>query len=185
VVNIMARLIELPLLRRFANDRSAVSALEFAMILPIMVTLYLGGVEIGQALTINRKVTHITSTLADLVTQSKAVTTTDIENIFDAAAAIVAPYNTGLLSMKITGIQVDENGETAKVVWGDARNDTAAAPNADITIPASVRQADAFVIEAEVHYDYTPAIGYVLTGTLDLSDKFYLQPRLSDAVIRK
>jgi hypothetical protein len=87
--------------------------------------------------------------------------------------------------MKITGIQVDSEGATAKVVWGDARNDTAESVDADITIPAAVRDADAFVVEAEVHYDYTPPIGYVITGTFDMGDKFYLRPRLSDTVIRQ
>jgi len=37
---------------------------------------------------------------------------------------------------------------------------------------------------SEVHYPYTPTLGYVLTGTYDLTDKFYLRPRLSDKICR-
>jgi hypothetical protein len=35
-----------------------------------------------------------------------------------------------------------------------------------------------------VSYNYLPTIGYVITGTLNLSDKIYMRPRLSDAVTR-
>ena len=31
-------------------------------------------------------------------------------------------------------------------------------------------------------YSYTPTIGYVVTGTLTLSDQIYMRPRLSDTV---
>ena len=60
--------------RRLAGDQRAVSAVEFALILPIMLLLLFGGVELGDALTIDRKVTHVTSTISDLVAQSKTIT---------------------------------------------------------------------------------------------------------------
>ena len=76
--------------------------------LPMMLTLYLGGVELSDALTINRKVTHVTSSLGDLVTQSKSITNTDMSDIFDAAASIITPYNAGALKMVVSGISIDE-----------------------------------------------------------------------------
>ena len=33
-------------------------------------------------------------------------------------------------------------------------------------------------------YTYKPTIGYVVTGTLNLSDQIYMRPRLSDNVGR-
>jgi hypothetical protein len=35
-----------------------------------------------------------------------------------------------------------------------------------------------------VSYSYKPAIGYVITGTLNLSDQIWMRPRLSDTVTR-
>jgi hypothetical protein len=35
---------------------------------------------------------------------------------------------------------------------------------------------------SEVSYSYKPAIGYVITGTLNLSDQIYMRPRLSDTI---
>lgn len=169
--------------RRFAGDQRGVAAVEFALILPVMLALYFGAVELGDALTINRKVTHVTSTLSDLVTQSKVLSDTDMDNILDAAGAVMTPYSANDLKMKITGIAIDANGK-ATVAWSDARNDTALAKGAVVTVPAAVKTPNTFLINAEVHYSYKPMIGYVMTGDFDLNDTFYLRPRLSDKVCR-
>jgi len=170
-------------LRRFTRENSGVSALEFALLLPLMVTLYLGGVEIGDALTINRKVTHVSSSLADLVTQSRFITNSDMQNILDATAAIMTPYDDDLLSIVVSGVSIDGEG-VARVAWSDARNDTPLPENATITLPMQVTQPNSFIVTAEVHYPYTPTIGYVMTGTFDMWDQFFLRPRLSDTVNR-
>jgi Flp pilus assembly protein TadG len=170
---------------RLASDRRGVSAVEFALILPLMMTLYLGGNELSHALTIARKVTHVTSSLGDLITQSKTITDADMANILNAATAVMTPYPTGLLlKIKVSGIDIDATGK-ATVAWSDAQNDTALTVGAVVTnLPAAVKTPSTFIVTAEVHYAYTPAIGYVLTGTFDLKDQFYLRPRLSDCISR-
>jgi len=35
---------------------------------------------------------------------------------------------------------------------------------------------------AEVYYTYKPAVGYVITGDVDLSDRLFFVPRLVDAI---
>jgi len=169
--------------RRLRKNVAGVAAVEFALLLPLMLTLYFGSVEFGDALTIDRKVTHVTSSLADLVTQAKTISDTDMQNILDATASIIVPYDVGLLRIKVSGVSIDQNGK-ATVVWSDARNDTALAVNSVITLPAAVNQPNTFIVTAEVHYDYTPTIGYLLTGTFDLHDHFYLRPRLTNDVKR-
>jgi Flp pilus assembly protein TadG len=169
--------------RALRGNVAGVAAVEFALLLPLMLTLYFGSVEFGDALTIDRKVTHVTSSLADLVTQAKTISDTDMENILNATASIIIPYNDDQLRIKVSGVSIDQNG-TAKVVWSDARNDTALAVNSIITLPAAVNTANTFIVTAEVHYDYTPTIGYLLTGTFDLHDQFYLRPRLTNDVKR-
>ena len=55
------------------------------MLLPLMVTLYLGGVEVSQAIAVDRKVTLVARTLADLVAQATSITNADMTNILNAA----------------------------------------------------------------------------------------------------
>jgi Flp pilus assembly protein TadG len=63
---------------RFSDDRSGLSAVEFAMLLPLMLTLYLGSVEISQGIAINRKVTLTARSLADLASQPTNITNADM-----------------------------------------------------------------------------------------------------------
>jgi Flp pilus assembly protein TadG len=173
--------------RFFLRDNRGVSAVEFAIVLPVMIVMYLGCNEVGNGLTVARKVTHITSTLSDLVTQSKSISSTDMTNILNAASSILTPYpssvgTTKLLKIKVSQFKIDANSKVT-VDWSSALNDTALTKGATITnLPAGVKVASTYLISAEVHYAYTPTIGYVMTGTFDLHDQFYLRPRLSDSV---
>jgi Flp pilus assembly protein TadG len=76
---------------RFAKDERGVSALEFAMVLPLMVTLYLGGVAVSQGISIDRKVTLASRTVADLTSQVSNVTPADVTELLKAAGAILPP----------------------------------------------------------------------------------------------
>jgi len=164
-------------LRRFARDKRGISAVEFAMLLPLMVTLYLGGVEVSQAVAIDRKVTLIARSLADLVAQATTVTNSDMSNILNATAAIVVPYQDSKLKIVVSSVVIDAQG-VAKVAWSDTKNGTARAVGQTVTLPAALNTASTSLIWAESQYAYTPTIGYVITGTKDLTDQIYMRPRL-------
>jgi Flp pilus assembly protein TadG len=165
----------------FKNDRSGIAAVEFALLLPIMVGLYIGGIEITDAYSIKRKVTGVSSTLADLVAQSKKLSKSEMENVLDAAQAVLGPYPVDELKVKVSGVWIDDKS-VAKVVWGAARNDTADTQGSTVTLPSGVSYPETFLVVAEASYQYTPVIGYVLTGTIDLDEFYYSRPRLSDTV---
>jgi Flp pilus assembly protein TadG len=168
----------------FARATSGLAALEFALILPIMVLLYLGGFEVTEAFMINRKVTHATSALGDLVAQSEtSISDTEMSNILDAVSAIMNPYPMDDGWIIVSGVHVDDNG-VAEVEWSDARNTSAYAEGTTISLPLSVTQNDTFIVFAEVHYEYTPTFGHTLTGVIDLHDEFYLRPRLQNEIAR-
>ena len=169
--------------RRFTKDNSGLSALEFALILPIMVVLYLGGFEVSEAFMINRKVTHATSVLGDLVAQAETINDSEMSNILDAVTAVMNPYPSEAMWMIVSGVQIDDEG-IATVVWSDARNISAHSPGAVIALPDAVKQPNTFLVVAEVSYAYTPTFGHSITGVVDLQDLFYLRPRLQNDVDR-
>jgi Flp pilus assembly protein TadG len=168
---------------RFATDRSGVSAVEFAMLLPLMITLYLGTVEISQGVAIDRKVTLTSRTIADLTSQVSTIATSDMTNVFDAASSVIAPYNTdmSLLTMTVSLVTIDASS-AATVTWSCTRNGTKHAVNSSVTLPSALNIANTTLVWSEASYTYRPAIGYVVTGTLNLSDQIYMRPRLSDTI---
>ena len=78
---------------RFARDQRGVSAVEFAMLLPLMLTLYLGAVEVSQGIGIDRKVTLTARTVADLASQVSSINNADMTNMLNASAAVIAPFH--------------------------------------------------------------------------------------------
>lgn len=170
-------------LRRLLRDERGVSAVEFAMLLPLMITLYLGGVEVSQAIAVDRKVTLVARSLGDLVAQSTTVTNSDMNNILSAAASVVQPFPDATLKVVVSSVTIDAQG-VAKITWSDTKNGTAKTPGATVTLPAALNVANTSLIWAESQYAYTPTIGYVITGTMTLKDQIYMRPRLSDSVTR-
>jgi len=169
--------------RRIGRDERGVSAVEFAMLLPLMLTLYFGAVEVSQAVAVDRKVTLSARSVADLVAQAQSVTNSDVSDILDAASSVTAPYPNVNLTVTISQIKIDAQGN-ATVSWSDARNTTAKTPGAAVTIPSALKIANTYLILGEVQYAYKPTIGYVITGTLNLKDQIYMRPRQGTSVTR-
>lgn len=170
-------------IRRLLRDKRGISAVEFAMLLPLMVTLYLGGVEVSQAVAIDRKVTLLSRSLADLVAQATTVTNSDMTNILAATTAVIFPYPDSKLKMTVSSVTIDATG-VAKIAWSDTKNGTPRAVGTTVTLPTALNTPSSSLIWAEAEYAYTPAIGYVITGTMNLKDQIYMRPRLSDTVAR-
>ena len=170
-------------LRRLLRDERGVSAVEFAMLLPLMITLYLGGVEVSQGIAVDRKVTLVARSLGDLVAQSTTVTNSDMTNILSASTAVVQPFPDATLKVTVSSVAIDAQS-VAKVVWSDTKNGTARAIGTTVTLPTALNVASTSLIWAEAQYAYTPTIGYVITGTMTLKDQIYMRPRLSDSVTR-
>lgn len=160
--------------RRFARDQRGVSAVEFALVAPVMIGLYFGCVEVSDAVSVDRKVSLTAAALANLSSQTTTIATSDMNNIFDASGAIVAPYDVGKMKMTVTCISIDAN-KKATVKWSVTRNGTVNSGTA--TLPTALQVANSQIILAEASYAYQPVIGYTITGTLNLADKMYMTPR--------
>jgi Flp pilus assembly protein TadG len=168
---------------RLARDERGVSAVEFAMLLPLMLTLYLGSVEISQGIAADRKVTLTARTVADLVSQTTSINNAEMLNSLNASSAVMAPYPVGNLKVTVTSVKIDAEGK-ATVDWSDSLNGTPRAKGSSVTVPTALNVPNSWLIWSEVQYSYTPTIGYVISGTLTLKDQIYMRPRLSDTVNR-
>ncbi len=168
---------------RLIADCRGLSAVEFALLFPVMLTLLLGSVEASQGIATDRKVELTAHTLADLATQYTAITNADMTNILNAGAAIIAPYAAANLKETVSEIAIDSQGN-ATVVWSDTLNGTALTVGQTIAVPSSLATPNSYLIFAQVQYGYNPAYGYVLTGSLTLSDQSFMQPRESASIAR-
>jgi len=177
----------------FRRDKRGVAAVEFAFIVPLMLTLLFGMIDVASGVAIDRKVTLTARTLSDLVSQGTKVTATDISNFFKMGSAIMTPYavTPATMTQKVSAISIDAS-KKAKVVWsysgsvsGSAATVTAGyAPGTVVTtIPPNLLIANTQLIWSEVTYTFTPITGYIMKANMPLSEDTYTRPRQSDTVV--
>jgi Flp pilus assembly protein TadG len=171
-------------LRRLRKDRRGVSAVEFALIAPVMILFYFGMAELTQAMMAQRRNSHIASAIGDLVTQSSSVSSAEIADIFTIGSAIMKPFPGGnAIKIRVTSITVDNTG-TAKVDWSDAQVLTPASVGAVIALPDGLVANGETVIKAESEYAYVSPSNFVMPSGTTFTETFYLRPRKSDAIAR-
>ncbi len=100
------------------------------MLLPLMLSLYLGAVEVSQGIGADRKVTLTARTVADLVSQVTSVNNNDMTNSLNAATTVMAPFPTGNLKVVVSSVTIDAQGK-ATIAWSDTLNGTGALQGLD------------------------------------------------------
>jgi Flp pilus assembly protein TadG len=161
---------------RLAADSRGVAAVEFAMIIPVMLVLFYGTDEFASGVAVDRKVTLMARTLADLTSQSSTVTDTQLTNFFNASKGIMTPY------ASITELYIDPTTKAARVQWSKGTSPRTAGTT--VAIPAALQVGGTYLIYSEVNYNYVPTIGYIMAKTgVTLSDFTFTRPRQSTCVM--
>ena len=161
-----------------SRDRDGLAAVEFALIVPILVGLYIGAVEFANALTVDRRITSVASTIADLAAQAEEVDGNEVKNMFNAARAIMNPYDSDSVSIVLTSVVADEDNKTT-VAWSCSVDGKGTySKGSAYALPTNLTQPFTSVIVAEVEYTYSPPIVRYLGKNVNLSETFYLRPPL-------
>jgi len=177
------------------RDQSGIAATEFAVIVPIMLVMFFGTVEISSGVAANRKVTQVARTVSDLTSQSAAAADDNyLQNVFTASIAVMSPYSATPTKATVSEIYIDSN-QVAKIQWSKAATISSGATQATlgtsghnagdtVTVPTELLVKQTYLILSEVSYLYTPTIGYVMgKAGVTLSDVAYTRPRQVPCVI--
>lgn len=181
-------------LRRFGRDKKGLAAVEFALILPVMITLFFGIVELSMALAARADVTNMASIAADLVAQESSMTSQDMANVFAASSAILYPYSTAPATITVYSI-VDNGAAAGKVDWSCTKTGNGTATTGPTSPPAGTTGGDMIaatnldkngnpqyggpgsVILATISYNYASPTTKIITGNIAMSNIFYSKPR--------
>ena len=177
---------------RFVNDRRGIAAIEFAMIVPIMLVLFFGTVEFSSGVAVDRKVSLAARALSDLTSQSPSVASIDMANFFAASCGIMYPYagspctaSNNPTKAVISELYVDPSTLQARVQWSNAYQGgvVRAVDSIVTTVPSGLLIGGTYLIFSEVSFLYTPAVGYVMAKAgVNLSDVAYTRPRVNNCV---
>jgi Flp pilus assembly protein TadG len=182
--------------RDLIADRSGIAAIEFAMIVPIMLLMFFGTLEFSSGVAVDRKVTLMARTLSDLTSQATSVADTDLTNFFSAGISISTPYDATPTKARISEIYVDSH-QVATIQWSKAATIASGSTQATLTtstrfpgdvvtglVPPALLVKQTSLIFSEVGYLYKPTVGYKMAPSgVNLSDVAYSRPRQSACVI--
>jgi Flp pilus assembly protein TadG len=182
-------------LTKFVADRRGIAATEFAVIAPIMLVLLFATIQFCSALAMDRKVSLVARTIANLTSQGAVASTSDLANFFGAANYVMRPYvqpSYPAPNMTISELYIDPSSGNARVQWsvGSAPHTAGFVVS---TIPPSMIARDPttnaiipnqYIIYSEVNTSYTPWLGNygMMSATVTLSDVAYALPRQSTCV---
>lgn len=170
-------------IERFSDDQRGIAIVEFALILPLIVLLYLGSVEVSQAIAIKRLVVHCASTVANLVTQYPSISASQtMPDILTASSAVLTPYPVSNAVVRVSYITIDGGGR-ATVTWSRALNGSALPAGQVITPPAALDRPNTSLVLGETTYSFNPVYDYIRFGTFNLSSSVYMFPRSPSGII--
>lgn len=172
---IRARLTTLP------GDRSGMSAVEFALMMPVILLLFMVGFAFSDAIACNRKVTTTAKSIADLTSRYSSVASSDLSTILAASTQVLAPYKASLATIRVSEVKVT-GASTSTVQWSQASNGSALATNAAVAVPSGMAAVGSYLVMGEVSYSYTPLFTYGVAQPMTLYDRVFMSPRMSDQV---
>ncbi|MEF0864950.1 MULTISPECIES: TadE/TadG family type IV pilus assembly protein [Rhizobium] len=178
-------------IRYLACDRSGASGVEFALLLPLLVVLLFGSIDLGHALTVSRKIDEIASTTGDMISQQGTWTKADVAKLLTGASFILQPYTTTGLTITVSVNDISSSG-AATVNWSAALNTTAltSGTTSTITIPSQIQETGVQVVLTRVQYTLTTPVSAFfasVTGSngYTFDRHFFNRPRVGDTITYK
>ena len=190
-----------PALRKsatFLADRRGVAAIEFALIAPLLLSMYFVTMEVAQGIEANKKVGRAGSMVADLVTQQQSITKAELDAIMKIGESILQPYHRSPPKIVITGIKItDETTPKVLVDWSrqlvNGAYSAEATKGSPTTVPNALKVKGTYLVRVESYLAYKPVITWAaadkpalgLTAAFDgisMRETYHLRPRMSQEV---
>jgi Flp pilus assembly protein TadG len=175
---------------RLPRADKGVAAVEFALILPVMLVVYVGTLEASTLITMDRKVQSVAGAVGDLVARAdEQLTTSQLQDYFRAASGIMTPYSPTEVLQVVTAVAVAADG-TTQVVWtrqyvnGTYSATTPHTVGDEYPLPTEMIaiSLDSMVIAAEASYSYTPLLGIVINQPINLYRSSFFMPRFGEDI---
>ena len=167
-------------LHSFRKGERGVISVEFALVLPILIILFIGLVEFTEAFTINRKLSNVASTVSDLVSQEASVTSGSLGDVTTVANEIIKPYSAAPMSLVIVNVEADNDGAKT-VAWSyPSGSYTDGQPYAGLP-ETELIDPNTSLIVVEAVYNFTPTVSRFL-GTFQISENAYFRPRMGQTM---
>jgi Flp pilus assembly protein TadG len=167
----------------FRKDEKAAAATEFALIMPFMLVLWVGLVDVSNILSANRKVVSAAKSAADLVARETSVTDEKLNDVVSAVKMIFAPLPTSKLSINISSVVFDPSTGAPELDWETSETTIVMEGDSILTDVEGLGQAGDSVIVVSVTYEHDYLFPQFWTGlSVSFFERAYAKPRRSSKI---
>lgn len=175
-------------LSKFIRNNHGVAAVEFALLMPILLLLFLSGFELTRYVLLNQKLSKTAASMSDLISRLPSVTEFEVQNSFNAVQHLMSPYHEPEGTKVIITSVINDAG-TVRVNWQRCGGGSFAVTSAIgaegelATLPAGFTLEDKEdTIIAEIFYNFVPILAPETVGPGVLSITRFTRPRLGALV---
>lgn len=145
-------------LKSYVKAEGGIAAIEFAFIMPFMLLLFFGLVDITDGVSTNRRITSVANSIGDMVAQSrKKVVKTEVDDVFKIADLIMKPKSDANVRVRVYGYK--KNGTSATLKWVlDNGKGSACSRSPDLTSIFTLMSTGNDVIVSQACTVYTPIV---------------------------
>lgn len=157
-------------------DRKGLMAVEFAIIVPLLLTMLIGCFELTYALQAEARLRTMAHGIANIVAKQSDLDAAAMADICTGGRLMMQPFAPAAMSIAVTS--VTWNGGAANVDWQDTSCGTAAQLITNPTAAAADLLAEngdsAILVQAT--YSFQSPTQFFLPATLTLSEQAYARP---------
>ena len=172
-------------LRAVRDDVRGIMAVEFALIMPVMMTIFFGSIEVTDYVLAKRRVGMATSMLGDLVTNrgDDYIHRDELAAIFRISERVLEPYGIGDVTVNVTAVTWDEAKKKPVVAWSKQRKPNGQVKNNNA---AGYKVGDVFTPLADKDYQVGEEALVAAGQHLIVSEmKYPFESSLSNVVFKK
>lgn len=166
------------MVQAWARDTRAVVAIEFSILMPVMIVILFGSFEATRLVRASFRVTGAAQTIADLVAQQDSVSTSEMANFCVGGKLVLTPFSTTSLTASVASVTYSSTSSGRAVDWQDTTcGNGSTIGNAVSLGTAYTPNVKDSVIVARVTYSYTPLLNTFLTSAFTMTRVAYARPR--------
>ena len=174
-------------LKRFRRDDRGVSAVEFALIAPLIVLMYAGTVQVCQAFMSDKRAGHAASIVADMVAQNSSLEQSQVDNVLGVGGRIMRPFPPDNLTLRVTS--VTDNSGQAVVDWSRTQGSASAlaawSEGDEVEVPEGLLRPGESLIIVDSRYAYQPLIqARDVVTPAHFNHTAYYEPRFGSVACR-
>ncbi len=156
-------------LRQFFVSESGVIAIEFALVVPVLLALFLGGIDTAWLVIAHYKLERAADSVADLTARAQQLRPSDVQDIFAAASMVAKPFDLDADGRVIASSVTNPTGTGAIVDWQQASAGGVSATSkigpaggtAQLGTDISVELGETMIV-GEAYLDFQPIIGFLI-----------------------